>query len=132
MSSTPPPRSPSNTSDGIGSGRNAKCESSASGSNATPPESSAIARIDPTHGASRRLHRTRDHQPEVRYCAGVMILAEDDPLRILYRSEVPVLEPEKETERFGVVDNVVFPTAIDDLPRILFPRELAASMGAAP
>ena len=39
-----------------------------------------------------------------------MILAEDDPLRILYRSEVPVLEPEKETERFGVVDNVVFPT----------------------
>ena len=61
-----------------------------------------------------------------------MILAEDDPLRILYGSEVPVLEPEKETERFGVVDNVVFPTAIDDLPRIHFPRELAASMGAAP
>jgi predicted GH43/DUF377 family glycosyl hydrolase len=43
-----------------------------------------------------------------------MILAEGDPLQILYRSEEAVLEPEKETERFGVVDNVVFPTAIDD------------------
>jgi predicted GH43/DUF377 family glycosyl hydrolase len=65
------------------------------------------------HSVSGYLHRTRDHQTEVRYCAGVMILAEDDPLQILYRSEEPVLEPERETERFGVVDNVVFPTAID-------------------
>jgi predicted GH43/DUF377 family glycosyl hydrolase len=42
-----------------------------------------------------------------------MILADDDPLRILYRSEEPVLEPEEKAERVGVVDNVVFPTAID-------------------
>jgi len=38
---------------------------------------------------------------------------DDDPLRILYRSEKPVLEPESEPERVGIVDNVVFPTAID-------------------
>ena len=43
-----------------------------------------------------------------------MILAEDNPLQILHRSEEAVLEPEEETERFDVVDNVVFPTAIDD------------------
>lgn len=42
-----------------------------------------------------------------------MILAHDDPLRILYRSEDPVLEPEEKTERVGIVDDVVFPTALD-------------------
>jgi beta-1,2-mannobiose phosphorylase / 1,2-beta-oligomannan phosphorylase len=66
------------------------------------------------HGISGRIDRTRDHQPDVRYCAGVMILAHDDPLRVLYRSEEPILEPEKAAERAGVVENVVFPTAIDD------------------
>jgi predicted GH43/DUF377 family glycosyl hydrolase len=42
-----------------------------------------------------------------------MILANDDPLRMLYRSDDPILEPERETERLGVVGNVVFPTALD-------------------
>jgi predicted GH43/DUF377 family glycosyl hydrolase len=65
------------------------------------------------HGVSGRLHRARDHQTEVRYCAGIMILDDDDPLRILYRSEEPILEPEREAERVGVVGNVVFPTALD-------------------
>jgi hypothetical protein len=64
-----------------------------------------------------------------------MILAEDDPLQILYRSEEAVLEPEEETERFDVVDNVVFPTAIDDRGggRIDVYYGMAdARMGAAP
>jgi beta-1,2-mannobiose phosphorylase / 1,2-beta-oligomannan phosphorylase len=79
----------------------------------TPPVRTPHGWLMVYHGVSGRLHRIQDHQTEVRYCAGVMILASDDPLRILYRSEEPILEPERETERVGVVDNVVFPTALD-------------------
>ncbi len=79
----------------------------------TPPVRTPHGWLMVYHGISGHLHRALDHQPEVRYCAGVMILAHDDPLRILYRSEEPVLEPEEKTERVGVVDNVVFPTALD-------------------
>jgi predicted GH43/DUF377 family glycosyl hydrolase len=80
----------------------------------TPPVRTPHGWLMVYHGVSGHLHRIRDHQTKVRYCAGVMILAQDDPLQILYRSEEPILEPEWETERLGVVDNVVFPTAIDD------------------
>jgi beta-1,2-mannobiose phosphorylase / 1,2-beta-oligomannan phosphorylase len=41
------------------------------------------------------------------------MLNSDDPLKMLYRSEKPILEPEDEAESVGVVDNVVFPTALD-------------------
>ena len=65
------------------------------------------------HRVPGTIDRGLDHQPDVRYSAGVMILAHDDPLQILYRSGEPVLEPESEAERVGIVDNVVFPTALD-------------------
>ena len=42
------------------------------------------------HGVSGRIHRVQDHQPEVHYRAGAMILDDNDPLRIIYRSEVPI------------------------------------------
>jgi beta-1,2-mannobiose phosphorylase / 1,2-beta-oligomannan phosphorylase len=48
-----------------------------------------------------------------RYCAGAAILALDDPLRILYRSAAPILEPEEQHELSGIVPAVVFPTATD-------------------
>ncbi len=35
---------------------------------------------------------------------------------MLYRSPEPVLTPESQQERKGVVDNVVFPTGIDPRP----------------
>ena len=79
----------------------------------TPPVRTPHGWLMVYHGVSGRLHRTHDHQAEVRYSAGIMILANDDPLRMLYRSEDPILEPERETERLGVVGNVVFPTALD-------------------
>jgi predicted GH43/DUF377 family glycosyl hydrolase len=47
------------------------------------------------------------------YSAGIVIHDLERPHRILYRSPQPVLKPETELERFGVVDNVVFPTGID-------------------
>jgi beta-1,2-mannobiose phosphorylase / 1,2-beta-oligomannan phosphorylase len=47
------------------------------------------------------------------YSAGVMVLSEEQPRRILYRSPEPVLTPELAQECIGTVANVVFPTAID-------------------
>ncbi|RKX93344.1 MAG: glycosidase [Spirochaetes bacterium] len=43
------------------------------------------------------------------YRAGAALLDLDDPSRVIARSPVPVLEPETEYERYGDVDNVVFP-----------------------
>ena len=42
------------------------------------------------------------------YRLGVLLLAKDDPERVLYRSERPILEPTTDYERFGRVPNVVF------------------------
>lgn len=42
------------------------------------------------------------------YRLGVLLLDKDDPERVLYRSEKPVLEPATDYERFGRVPNVVF------------------------
>jgi predicted GH43/DUF377 family glycosyl hydrolase len=79
----------------------------------TPPARTPYGWFMVYHGISGRIDRSRDHQPEVHYRAGAMILADNDPLRIIYRSDVPILEPEEETERIGVVNNVIFPTALD-------------------
>jgi beta-1,2-mannobiose phosphorylase / 1,2-beta-oligomannan phosphorylase len=53
-------------------------------------------------------------KPKFRYSAGIIIHDLERPDRVLYRSPEPVLAPETEFERKGVVDNVVFPTAIDE------------------
>ena len=42
------------------------------------------------------------------YRLGYIILDITDPFRILYRSDYPILEPEFEFEKFGIVNNVVF------------------------
>jgi hypothetical protein len=47
------------------------------------------------------------------YSAGVMVLSEEHPRIIRYRSVEPVLTPELLQERDGTVANVVFPTGID-------------------
>ncbi len=46
-----------------------------------------------------------------RYCMGLAILDLERPSRVLYRTPAPILEPEAEYERNGLVANVVFPTA---------------------
>ncbi len=53
-------------------------------------------------------------RPKFRYSAGIVIHDLERPDRVLYRSPAPVLTPETDLERKGVVDNVVFPTAIDE------------------
>ena len=47
------------------------------------------------------------------YSAGVLVLSQEHPRVIRYRSPEPVLTPESPQERLGTVANVVFPTAID-------------------
>ncbi|HKM56197.1 MAG TPA: glycosidase, partial [Isosphaeraceae bacterium] len=47
------------------------------------------------------------------YSAGVLVLSQEHPRVIRYRSSEPVLTPELPQERIGTVANVVFPTAID-------------------
>lgn len=47
------------------------------------------------------------------YSAGVMILSEEHPRIIRYRSPLPVLTPESPEELRGAIANVVFPTGID-------------------
>jgi predicted GH43/DUF377 family glycosyl hydrolase len=48
-----------------------------------------------------------------RYCMGMAILDLERPSRVLYRSPLPVLEPEMDYERNGLVSDVVFPSATD-------------------
>jgi beta-1,2-mannobiose phosphorylase / 1,2-beta-oligomannan phosphorylase len=47
------------------------------------------------------------------YSAGAMVLSEEDPHEVIYRSAEPILTPMLAQERFGIIDNVVFPTGID-------------------
>jgi predicted GH43/DUF377 family glycosyl hydrolase len=79
----------------------------------TPPVRTPLGWLMLYHGVAGPILEGVDHQPYVRYCAGVMLLDADDPLKILYRSPEPTLAPETEEERVGIVPNVVFPTGVD-------------------
>jgi beta-1,2-mannobiose phosphorylase / 1,2-beta-oligomannan phosphorylase len=68
------------------------------------------------HGVAGRLEPGLDHQPRVRYCAGALLLDADDVSHVLARSAEPLLAPELDQERDGIVPNVVFPTALDPRP----------------
>jgi predicted GH43/DUF377 family glycosyl hydrolase len=43
------------------------------------------------------------------YRAGAILLDLDNPSKVLARTKEPILEPEMEFEKYGVVPNVVFP-----------------------
>jgi beta-1,2-mannobiose phosphorylase / 1,2-beta-oligomannan phosphorylase len=68
------------------------------------------------HGASGHIAEGIDQQQAVRYAAGMLLLDTHDPRKIVYRARHPILEPELQTERAGIVPNVVFPTGLD-VPR---------------
>ena len=48
-----------------------------------------------------------------RYCMGVAVLDGERPSRVLYRTPSPILGPQAEYERNGLVNEVVFPSATD-------------------
>ena len=79
----------------------------------TPPILTARGWLMLYHGVSGRIIEASDHQPYVRYAAGVMVLDTDDPRKLIYRSVEPVLSPETDEEKAGIVPNVVFPTGMD-------------------
>jgi beta-1,2-mannobiose phosphorylase / 1,2-beta-oligomannan phosphorylase len=51
-----------------------------------------------------------------RYAAGVLVHDVKQPHLVRYRSQMPLIAPETDTERRGVVNDVVFPTGIDVRP----------------
>lgn len=68
------------------------------------------------HGVSGRFVDGPGRQRLVRYCAGVLVLDERDPRRVLYRSERSILEPRSAAERLGTGPRIVFPTGVDLRP----------------
>ncbi len=52
-------------------------------------------------------------QPDVRYAVGAMVLDAQDPSRVIVRTPTPIMTPQTDGERDGVVANVVFPTAVE-------------------
>jgi len=58
------------------------------------------------HGSSERNRRSIRRSRV--YRLGAIILDEDDPRKVLYRSKEPILEPEEDYELYGYVPNVVF------------------------
>lgn len=79
----------------------------------TPPILTPLGWLTIYHGVGHTPSQDSWRQPRPPYSAGVLILDRDDPRRILYRSPEPILEPATTEEREGIVDNVVFPTAVD-------------------
>jgi beta-1,2-mannobiose phosphorylase / 1,2-beta-oligomannan phosphorylase len=67
------------------------------------------------HGVTGEINNSFMQQQKVNYAAGAMILDLDDPTRVLARTTEPLLAPETDDERSGIVPNVVFPTAIEPI-----------------
>jgi predicted GH43/DUF377 family glycosyl hydrolase len=67
------------------------------------------------HGVTGELVRAFQQQQNVNYAAGAIILDAERPWRVLTRTSTPLLEPVTEEERSGIVPNVVFPTAIEEI-----------------
>ena len=87
------------------------------------------------HGVTRKLLPGVDHQPPVSYAAGAMILSAGDPSVVLVRTSEPLLRAELALERTGIVPNVVFPTAIEEIdgrPSVFYGMDGSSSSTAWP
>jgi beta-1,2-mannobiose phosphorylase / 1,2-beta-oligomannan phosphorylase len=82
------------------------------------------------HGVSE-TRDTPDTTGKRNYSAGIALLDEESPHLIRYRSREPVLKPELQEEREGIVPNVVFPTAIDRRDDIGMPGRFDVYYGMA-
>jgi beta-1,2-mannobiose phosphorylase / 1,2-beta-oligomannan phosphorylase len=85
------------------------------------------------HGVSGHLAEGWAPQRDVHYSAGAMLLDPADPAVVLARTPSPLLTPQVPEERDGIVPNVVFPTAIEEVngQRFVFYGMADASIGAA-
>jgi beta-1,2-mannobiose phosphorylase / 1,2-beta-oligomannan phosphorylase len=78
----------------------------------TPPILTRHGWLIVYHGVSETLELGGAGR-HLRYLAGVMVLSNEHPRVVRYRSPEPVLTPARPEERNGTVANVVFPTGID-------------------
>ena len=72
------------------------------------------------HGVRGMLVKGVDQQAGVNYAAGAMILDAADPSKVLARTSDPILAPETADETAGIVPNVVFPTAIEEIDGVRY------------
>jgi beta-1,2-mannobiose phosphorylase / 1,2-beta-oligomannan phosphorylase len=80
----------------------------------TPPLRTPLGYFMLYHGVSGEIARTSGEPNRLEYVAGVLVLRRRDDKLLEYRSSTPILIPEVEEETVGTVDNVVFPTGVDD------------------
>ena len=78
----------------------------------TPPVLTRHGWMIVYHGVSNVAESGSD-QTHLCYSAGVMVLSQEHPQVVRYRSSEPVLKPESPQEQIGTIANVVFPTGID-------------------
>ncbi|MEP6668659.1 MAG: glycosidase [Chthoniobacter sp.] len=78
----------------------------------TPPVQTRHGWLILYHGVSKTT-RPDEAGRELCYSAGIMVLSEEHPQKIRYRSPTPVLTPQSPEELRGTIANVVFPTGID-------------------
>lgn len=82
------------------------------------------------HGVCKHKDSTKEN-PKYTYSAGVMILSEKEPQKILYRSPEPILFPDLIAEKIGTVGNVIFPTGTDRRDDINQPERIDVYYGMA-
>ncbi len=82
------------------------------------------------HGVSE-IETAHKNQHHLRYSAGIMVLSKEHPQHIHYRSVEPVLTPLLPQEKSGIVDNVVFPTGIDQRNDLGLPARFDIYYGMA-
>jgi predicted GH43/DUF377 family glycosyl hydrolase len=83
----------------------------------TPPIRTHLGYVFVYHGVSGTIARASGEVNEVNYTAGVLIFDTErgeNGYALRYRSQTPFLIPETPEETAGVVNNVVFPSGIDD------------------
>ena len=80
----------------------------------TPPVRTSKGWLHIYHGVSGEILENVDRQSRVHYCAGAMLLDLADPRKVLARTKEPLLTPDAAEERVGIVNNVVFPTGVDE------------------
>jgi beta-1,2-mannobiose phosphorylase / 1,2-beta-oligomannan phosphorylase len=96
----------------------------------TPPIQTRHGWMILYHGVSTLAEPGGDGR-QLCYSAGVMVLSNEHPRWIRYRSAKPVLTPELPQELRGTVDNVVFPTGIDRRDDLALPDRFDVYYGMA-
>lgn len=72
------------------------------------------------HGVTGVLARAFAQQKNVNYAVGGMILDGAEPWEVVLRTSTPLLAAETPDERAGIVPNVVFPTAIEEVDGVAY------------